>query len=165
MKYIGILHFLHAPLLCILPFCNAGYLFDYYYTQYSLGIILSYTFTNGECLITLVHKLLMKEYDLIGKITEYSDLIAVVPSRLFIDIYVGTMTALYFASLNWVLWRSGLFWDVFGIFSLLPFFYIYVHKLVKIPQNNTAYICVFFFRLFYKTYIFYVMGRLHNSPK
>ena len=124
IKIIGIFHFVHSPTLILFPYFVNRPDLDVIYINYFLLIIFSYTFTNGECPITYVTKMILDKNYIAGdsidhqgrndqifrsKVEEYyPEMFEICPIETYIRYYVTTTTCCYIVSLLYVVARSSI---------------------------------------------------------
>jgi hypothetical protein len=118
MKIIGIIHFLHAPLLLAYPLILPTK-YDVYYIRYFFIIMFSYSLCGGENYFSFLYKKLNYPYYVVGdRIHDYDDLIAVSKDPKFVENYVFTFKCLYSNALLYVMYRMRLC-PSFSIFTML----------------------------------------------
>jgi len=98
---ISIFHLVHCPLLLIYPYLIDNRLYDKFYINYFYLIIISYTYTNKKCLISLIYKNLINNYEL-----EHPEMAIFTSNIFFIKLYFIINTLFYGVSLYNVINRN-----------------------------------------------------------
>jgi len=148
---LGIIHFIHSPLLIIFPFIVENNTMDIIYIMYFFGIMFLYTFIDGECPISYLAKIIDDRNYTAGKdITHYPEMerILNVP---YIDYYFPIMTTLYLFSLVIVILRTKihLYWFICPLLFVFVYF-LFIREIVfihlthfNIFQEITKYVLLF----------------------
>ena len=134
MCVIGLLHLCHSFILTIYPFLVENMISDILYINYFQGIMVSYTFLNGECPISCFCKNMCNGvYNAGDDVTNYLDIYTVIPNKTYANAYIGIMTTGSLFSLFFVIYRVGNS-DIINLlcidFSVLAIYFAMVHKLV-----------------------------------
>lgn len=137
INIIGLFHLIHSPLLILYPFIVQNFTTDIFYIIYFFLIMLIYTFIGGECPISYVCKLMMDNKYIAGsKITYYPEMENILPNKLIIEYYFGTMTILYLLSLCYVIFRTNTFCYLFIIvFAVLLNYFLLVRNYFPIQKK------------------------------
>ena len=93
---IGLFHLMHSPILILFPYYVNR---DMYYINYFLLIMLSYTFTNGECPITYVTKLYIDSSYIAGDTIHYFPEMDYYLTPYYTNLYFTYNTILYLLEL------------------------------------------------------------------
>jgi len=96
LQIIGIFHFIHSPFLIIYPFVFTSSLSNLLYLNYFFGIMISYTFINGECPISYSAKLLIDSNYIAGdNVDYYPEMLTIFPNSRYVNYYFSITTTLY----------------------------------------------------------------------
>ena len=162
MSVIGVIHFLHNPLLILYPVLIRNPIFDLLYIKYFFATMFSYTFFDGECPVSFLYKRIMDSNYIAGdRIDDYDEIYMVWPNRIFVQNYLATTTGLYGCSLLYTMYRiniSPAFATGMGLFVLLylsgikEVYFSRQNIIFKISQNLLRF-CFLFAFLFVEVYI------------
>jgi hypothetical protein len=107
---IGVIHFIHSPLLILFPFVIKNFILDIFYVIYFFIIMFLYTFIDGECPISYMCKLINDKNYIAGtNITYYPEMDCIIPNKTYINYYFGIMTFMYILTLFFVIFRTNIF--------------------------------------------------------
>jgi hypothetical protein len=96
LQIIGIFHFLHSPFLIVYPFVFNSPLSNLLYLNYFFGIMISYTFINGECPISYYSKLIIDSNYIAGdKVDYYPEMLTIFPNIRYVNYYFSITTTIY----------------------------------------------------------------------
>ena len=144
--FIGIVHFIHSPLL-VFVFVN-NYVTNVVYVNYFLGIMFLYTVLNGECPISYVcKKMIDTEYVAGENITHYPEIMFLPEPG--IHYYFGITTIVYLLTLVTLVNKTT--------WLILFMYFIFM-------QNQSCW-AFFYFQEFTKCFLFfslcqYLVGKL-----
>ena len=132
---IGFLHLCHSFILTIYPFLVENMISDILYINYFQGLMVSYTFLNGECPISCFCKNMCNGvYNAGDDVANYLDIYSVIRNKTYANAYIGIMTVGSLFSLFYVIYRVGNsnITSVLCIdFFVLALYFAMVHKLVN----------------------------------
>ena len=115
IRFIGICHLLHSPILILFPYYISTC--DFLYIHYFFVIMLSYTYIHGECPISYVcKKILDKTYIAGNKVEYYPEMLTIFSTENQISLYFFITTTLYLSSLFYVIRRSTIAFPYIGFF-------------------------------------------------
>lgn len=118
LKIIGIFHFIHSPFLIVYPFVFTSSLSNLLYLNYFFGIMISYTFINGECPISYYAKLIIDSNYIAGdKVDHYPEMLTIFSNVRYVNYYFSITTTMYSISLLNVIRRL----NIPFCFLVLPF--------------------------------------------
>ena len=145
IHFIGIIHFIHAPLLVFV------FVFDHVnkvvYMNYFFGIMFLYTWLNGECPISyMCKKMIDSNYSAGQNITYYPEM-AFIPEP-YIHFYFGITTTIYLLSLANVVYHTTNY--------ILLCLMLFVYFLFTRNQECWAF---FYFQEFTKWILFFYFSR------
>ena len=109
LRSIGIIHFVHSPILIVLPFFINNREYDIIYINYFFLIMFLYTFINGECPISYVCKIIQNRNYIAGDdITYYPEIEYIFKYPQHIQYFFGITTTAYLATLTRVIFRANI---------------------------------------------------------
>jgi len=166
---VGILHFLFAT---IIPFygilCKKSW-FDYIYILYTILVIISWTFYNGECMLTYYHKKQQnKNYNAGEDSTDLTDMNILFGSKEIVY-YVITITIFLNTISEYIVLQRNQF-SIY-LYTTLPLFHIIYTMLLRTQTNLHKNKEFLFLQEFFKFYfiiafifIFYKFYTHSNIP-
>lgn len=97
-----------------------------------------YTFIDGECPISYICKVMMdKQYITGNNITYYPEMEYLLQHQQTIDLYFGTMTFLYIATLFFVIFRTNTFsYFLIFTFGILLNYFLFVRNVFSIKKRK-----------------------------
>lgn len=125
MQVVGAIHLLHYPaLIGSFVLFSSDSLFCHLYLFYFYGIMLSYTFTNGECPLSYISRLIYYQklgdicYDssFMSMMTRYPEMVLFFPDDVSASRYFQGMTTMYIGSIGSVM----VYGDVPLCFIIIP---------------------------------------------
>lgn len=130
---VGILHFLLA---IIIPFYGILFKkswFDYIYILYTILVVISWTFFNGECMLTYYHKKQQNEnYNAGEDSTDLTDMNSLFGSKEMVY-YVITISIFLNAISEYIVLQRNQF-SIY-LYTTLPLFHIIYTMLLRIQTN------------------------------
>ena len=139
IQIIGWIHLTHSYLLALYPYIINKFINDIIYINYFNGIMISYTFLNGECPICYFCKIIMiNDYKAGQDITNYLDIYSVVENKFYANLYLATMTTFYIISLFRVIERihiREIKWLCHCNFIALSIYFLFIRRII----NSTIY--------------------------
>ena len=134
MYIIGIIHFIHTPVLILVPFIIDNFTTDIYYIIYFFTIMFVYTFINGECPISYTCKRMLDKHYIAGSQLTYYPEMEYVLSKKNIEYYFGSMTFLYINTLGYVIYRTNTCSYVIFTCITLTQYFLFLRNIIKIHQ-------------------------------
>lgn len=161
IKFLGLFHFIHSPLLIILPFLTNTW--DKCYINYFFTMMFSYTFTDGECPITYASKRLIHDYS--PRNNQFPEMEFIMEKK-YIPYYFGIMSFIYVLKLAHVIIRTRHFSFIFVILFIYFLLFTFPNKWTFPFQEFTKIVLSFYlisdFNL-YATFIFNHIGRFYTN--
>jgi hypothetical protein len=131
---IGVCHISHSFILTIYPFLVKNLISDVLYINYFQGLMVTYTFLNGECPVSCFCKnICNSNYKPGDDVTNYLDIYKIISNKSYANTYLGIMTTGSLFSLFTVIYRienENITKILFIDFTFLFFYFAMIHKLV-----------------------------------
>jgi hypothetical protein len=138
VRYLGWIHLFHSPILILLPFFCCSSMFKILYINYFLLLMLIYTYTKGECFISLIcKKLINNKYVTDSNIFYYPEMQYIFKTSTNVCIYFGITTSLYLYIVYSVLFKKILYYPA-AISNLFYFYNIHCKK--QQSENQTLFL-------------------------
>jgi|LakMenEpi03Aug12_release.lakeMendotaPanAssembly.Ray.scaffolds.fasta_scaffold404015_2 hypothetical protein len=134
---IGVIHFIHSPLLILFPFVIKNFILDIFYVIYFFIIMFLYTFIDGECPISYMCKLINDKNYIAGtNITYYPEMDCIIPNKTYINYYFGIMTFMYILTLFFVIFRTNIFsYFLTSTFIILFIYFLLIRNIFSIKNR------------------------------
>ncbi len=134
---IGVIHFIHSPLLILFPFVVKNFILDIFYVIYFFIIMFLYTFIDGECPISYICKLINDNKYISGTdITYYPEMECILTNKIYINYYFGIMTFLYILTLFFVIFRANIFsYFLTSTFLILLIYFLLIRNVLSIKKR------------------------------
>jgi hypothetical protein len=161
-KLIGVLHTIYAVFISFYGLIFKKNWFDYIYLFFTIVVLISWTFYNGECVLTyLIKKNKDKNYIAGTESTDLTDMYLVFGSKEIVYFIVTISLFIHAISLYLVLKRNNY---PYFIYYFLPFLQLLYTSSLRIEhknlhKNNLFLISQEFFKYYFiinLIYIFYI---------
>jgi hypothetical protein len=134
---LGVIHFIHSPLLILFPFIIKNFILDIFYIIYFFAIMFLYTFIDGECPISYICKMINDKNYIAGtNITYYPEMECILRNKTHINYYFGIMTFMYILTLFFVIIRRNIFsYFLSSIFLIILIYFLLIRNIFSIKKK------------------------------
>jgi hypothetical protein len=158
-KIIGFFHFLISIFNAVYGFIFKKNRFDYVYIIYSIIVFLSWTFFNGECIITyIIKKHNDKNYKIGDNSTDLKNMYLLVGSKNNIYIIISLLILFNVISLFIVLKRNNFPKIIYISYPIIKLLYTFLLRIcLNISENTLFQTIQYIIRIILIIFLYYVL--------
>jgi hypothetical protein len=164
-KLVGLFHALFATFISLYGILIPKQQFDYIYILYALLVAVSWTFYNGECILTYyIKKYYNKTYKSGEEPSDLKDMYLLFGNKDIVDAVVNFFLVIYVISLGIVLYRNKFSKYVYFLLPTTLLFYTFCLRFFdNLPYNPTFLLLQHAFKLVFIVYLVIVLRKyFHN---